>query len=80
MFFHIMISFAFFVGVVLMVSPEAFEALNRALQKEYGLKTRLLPKIENTTINIIDKAVIKNRVFAGLSISVVSFVLLLIHK
>ena len=75
-----MVSFAFFVGIVLMVSPEAFEALNRALQKEYGLKTRLVPKLENTSIDVIDKALIKNRIIAGLIIAVCSFVLLLINK
>ena len=80
MFFHIMVSFAFFVGIVLMISPEAFEALNRALQKEYGLKTRLIPKLENTSIDVIDKAVIKNRIIAGLIIAVCSFVLLLVSK
>ena len=79
-FFHIMISFSFFVGIVLMISPEAFEALNRALQKEYGLKTRLFPKFENTTIDVIDKAVVKNRVIAGLIITVISFTLLLVNK
>ena len=37
MFFYIMVSFSFFVGVFLMASPEAFKAMDKALQKEYGI-------------------------------------------
>ena len=79
-FFHIMVSFAFFVGLILMASPEAFETLNRALQKEYGLKTRIIPSLENTSIDVIDKAVIKSRVIGGMVIAIASFVLLLTFK
>ena len=80
MFFHIMISFAFFVGIVLMVSPEAFDALNRSLKKEYGLKTRIIPMLENTSIDVVDKFVVRNRVIAGIIIAITSFILLLIYK
>lgn len=78
--FYIFVSFGFFVGIVLMVSPEAFDSLNKALSKEYGLKTRLLPKIELKAIYILDKTMTKNRshgVIAGIVIAVVSFVLIL---
>lgn len=79
-FFRLMVAFAFFIGIILMVSPEAFEAFNRALQKEYGLKARIFPKLENTAIDIIDKVIMKNRVLAGFSIALISFFLLLIHN
>ena len=56
---YILVSFGFFTGIVLMVSPEAFDALNRALSKEYGIKTRLVPKIELTAIHVLDKIITK---------------------
>jgi hypothetical protein len=78
-----LLSFGFFVGIMLMISPEAFDALNRALSKEYGIKTRLIPKLELTAIHILDKIITKNRahgIISGLVIVTVSFVLLLIYK
>lgn len=80
MFFYIMVSFGFVIGIMLMVSPESFESFHRSLQREYGLKVRLVPRIENTTIELIDKAIIKNRVMSGLVISVTAFILLLLYK
>ena len=78
-FFRLMVSFAFFIGVVLLVSPEAFEALNKSFQNEAGLKIRIFPKLEDTTVNIVDKTIIKHRVFAGFLISLTAFFLLLIR-
>ena len=80
MFFYIMVSIGFFVGIILMVAPEAFDSLHKSLQREYGLKIRLVPKIENTSVDVIDRAIIKNRVMSGLIISVAAFVLLLLYK
>ena len=80
---HFLVSFGFFVGIVLMVSPEAFDALNKALSREYGIKTRLIPKIELATIHMLDKIITKKRVYgiaAGFIISTISFILLLINK
>ncbi len=79
-FFRLMISFAFFIGLILLVSPEAFAELNKTLQKEYGLRTRLLPKFENTTFNIFDKTILKYRILAGLLITITAFFLLLIQS
>ena len=76
----LMLSFSFFVGIVLMVSREAFGAFHKALQKEYGLKRRLSPKLENTRSDIIDKILIKYRVFAGVVISITAFFLLLLNR
>ncbi len=81
--FRFLVSFGFFAGIVLMVSPEAFDALNRALSKEYGIKTRLLPKLELTCIHVLDKIVTKKRshgIIAGFLISTISFILLLAYK
>ncbi len=81
--FYFLVSFGFFVGIVLMASPEAFDALNRSLSKEYGIKTRLIPKIELTAIHVIDKFVTKNRwhgIIIGFTISMVSFILLLTYR
>ena len=79
-FFSIMVSLAFFVGIVLMISPEAFASLHKALQKEYGLKKRLIPGIEDTVFDAIDKFLVQNQFFAGLMIAVTSFVLLLVFR
>ena len=77
---YIMISFSFFVGIILMVSQEAFSAFHKSLQKEYGLKRRLSPKIENTYIDFIDRVLMKYRVLAGMLISLTAFFLLLMYK
>lgn len=81
--FYILVSLGFFVGIVLMVSPEAFDELNKALSKEYGIKTRLLPRIELKAIHVLDKVITKNRMHGmvvGFIISVVAFVLILTYR
>ncbi len=80
MFFNIMVSIGFFVGIVLMVSHTAFKALDDLLKKEYGFKIKLIPKVEDKSVDVIDKFIVKNRIIAGLIISVVSFILLVIFK
>lgn len=78
-----LVSFGFFSGIVLMVSPEAFDALNKALSREYGIKTRFIPKLELATIHVLDKIITKKRshgIIVGLIITVTSFILLLINK
>jgi len=80
LFFYIMVSFGFFIGIILMVAPEAFDSLHKSLQREYGLKIRLIPRIENTSVDVIDRTIIKNRVMSGLAISVTAFILLLLYK
>ena len=74
------LSFSFFVGIVLMVSREAFGAFHQALQKEYGLKRRLAPKIEDKRFDLVDKILMKYRVFAGMLICVTTFFLLLLYR
>ena len=76
----LMLSFSFFVGLILVVSREAFGAFHKALQKEYGLKRRLAPKLEDSGSDIIDKILMKYRVFAGLIISITAFFLLLAYR
>ncbi len=81
--FYILVSFGFFVGIVLMVSPEAFDALNKALGREYGIKTRLVPRVELTAIHILDKFITKNRLHGmtiGFLISTFSFILILTYR
>ena len=78
--FQILVSLAFLGGIILMISGEAFQTLHRAFQKEFGLRKRLIPKIENTSFDIVDRILMKNRFAAGLIITVVSFVLLLVNK
>jgi hypothetical protein len=80
MIFYILVSIGFFVGIILMVAPDAYKSLHDALQKEYGIKKRFIPKIEDTKIETIDRALTKNRVIAGMLVSIVSFLLLLIYK
>jgi len=79
-FIYIMISFAFFVGILLLVSQEAFDAFNTDLQKEYGIKRRFFPKIEDSQYNFLDFLLLKYRFVAGVLIAVVAFILLLIYK
>lgn len=77
--FNLMLSFSFFVGLILMVSQEAFSAFHKALQKEYGLKRKLAPMLENTRFDFIDRVLMKYRVFAGMAICITSFFLLLVY-
>ena len=79
-FFRLMISFAFFIGIILLVAPSAFEELNKSFKKEYGLRTRLMPKVENTVFDIVDKTILKYRVLAGLMITIAAFFLLLTQR
>jgi hypothetical protein len=77
--FYIMVSFGFFVGIILMAAPEVYHPLNRALQREYGLKIRLLPKIEESA-EVVDQVLNKHRIIAGMCISVSAFMLMLVYK
>lgn len=80
MFFYIMVSMGFFFGIILMIAPEAYHQINNALQKEYGLKVRLLPKLEDRNVDFVDRIMIKYRKATGLMISISAFVLLLFNK
>ena len=80
MVFYILVSFSFFVGILLLVAPEAYEIFNRSLQKEYGLKIKLIPKLEEESISVVDKTLMKYRIGAGLMISITAFELLLLYK
>jgi len=79
MVFYIMISFGFFVGIILMVAPEVYHPLNKALQREYGLKIRLMPKIEESA-ETLDMVLNKHRVIAGMCISISAFMLMMIYR
>ena len=79
-FVYLMLSFSFFVGILLIVSQEAFVHFNKALQKEIGLRKRIIPQLENKEIQFIDLVILKYRLFCGILISVSAFLLLLIYK
>ena len=53
--FYILVSMAFVTGVILMVSPNTFEALNKVLRKEFGLRKKFFPKLEDEKIEVIDQ-------------------------
>ena len=80
MIFYLLVSFGFVIGIVLMVSPEAFNSFSEALKKEYGVKKRIIPKIENTMTSIMDDLCKKHAVIIGMFISVASFALLIICR
>jgi len=80
MIFYILVSVGFVIGIILMVAPKSYETLNEALQKEYGIKTRFIPKLEDSKIEVVDDVCKKNSVITGMIISIVSFALLLIFK
>ena len=79
-FIYLMLAFAFFVGVLLLVSDEAFSLFNKDLQKEYGLKKRLFPKIEDSWYGFVDFLLLKYRFVSGLLITIIAFILLLVYK
>ena len=80
MIYHLLVSMGFVIGIILMVAPEAFDKINEALNKEYGLKYRIIPSIEDAKSEHIDKLARKYSVIVGMVISVVAFVLILIFK
>lgn len=80
MFFYIMVSIGFVIGLILMVAPEAFVTFNKALNQEYGFKFRFLKKIEDDKIDHIDRFATKHSVIMGMIISVITFALLIIYK
>ena len=77
---YFMLSLAFFVGILLLVSQEAFNIFNDDLKKEYGIKKRLFPKIEDQWFNLVDFVVLKYRFWAAILITVAAFILLLLYK
>ncbi len=76
----LMLSFSFFVGIILLVSSDAFRSFNQALQKEYGLKRRIAPQLEDARVDFVDRVLIKYRLMAGLLICIAAFFLLLLYK
>ncbi len=80
LFMQIMVSFAFFMGIILLVSPEAFNMLNQTLSREYGLKKRIIPQLEDKKIDALDRFILQNRILSGAFISVSSFLLLVFPK
>jgi hypothetical protein len=75
-----LLSFAFFVGIMLLVSREAFTRFESDLQKEYGLKQRLVPTIEQPGNKCIDWFLLRYRFLSGIIISVSAFILLLFSR
>ena len=76
---NLMLSLAFFVGILLMVSRDAFVTLNKDLQREYGIKRRMAQKLEDVHIDVVDRTFLKYPVPAGLLIAIAAFILLLIR-
>ena len=77
---YLMIAAAFFVGIMLLVSAEAFELFDKELRKEYGMKKRLFPQIEDRKYEFVDYILLKCRFISGLIITIISFIFLLIYK
>ena len=80
LFIYIMLAFAFFVGILLLVSDQAFSIFNKDLQREYGIRKRMFPKVEDSKYEFIDFLLLKYRFISGLLISIIAFILLLIYK
>ena len=77
---YLLLSLSFFIGILLMISQESFSALHKVLQEEYGIKKKLVPMMEDVYIDVVDKFLVRNRLWAGLFIAIASFTLLLINK
>ena len=80
MFFYIMVSIGFVIGIILMVAPEAYELLSKALNREYGLKHRFFRKIENDKFENLDRFATRHSVVIGMILSITTFILLIIYK
>ena len=80
MIFYIIISLGFAVGIIIVVAPDAFEILNKALNKEYGLRFRFFKKIEDSKLGSLERLVAKHSVIIGTILSVITFALLIIYK
>ena len=80
MLFYIMVSLGFATGIIIVVAPDAFEILNKALNKEYGLRFRFFKKIEDTKLGDLERLVARNSVLIGIILSVITFALLIIYK
>lgn len=80
LFIYIMLAFAFFVGILLLVSDQAFSLFNKDLQREYGIRKRMFPKVEDSKYEFIDFLLLKHRFISGLLISIIAFILLLLYK
>ena len=79
-FFNLMISLSFFVGIMLVVSTEAFDHFNCALQKEFGIRKKIIPSVEDSANHFVDWLILKYPFFAGIFISVASFALMMVYK
>ena len=77
--YTIALCFAFFMGIMLIVSREAVECLNKDFQREYGWKRYVLSQLEEPKYKFIDAVVMKYPLWVGLLVSITSFLLLLIH-
>jgi hypothetical protein len=80
MFSYLMLSLAFYVGLMLIISQDAIKQFNHDLQKEMGLKKRVVPKLEDTNFHFVDWLLLKYPTVAGLIISILAFQLLLLNK
>jgi len=80
MIFYIMISIGFAVGIIIVVAPNAFEILNKSLNKEYGFRFRFFKKIEDSKLGSLERLVAKHSVIVGTILSVITFALLIIYK
>lgn len=79
---RVFVSLSFAIGVILVISPEAFDMLSKALSKEYGLKTRFIPKVELKIIHLLDKIIARHRIYgilAGAVIAILSLILLAVN-
>ena len=76
---NLMLSLAFFVGILLMVSRDALITLNRDLQREYGIKRKMAQKLEDVYIDVVDRTSLRYPVPVGLLIAVAAFILLLLR-
>jgi len=77
---RLMLSLSFFVGIMLIVSEEAFYHFNKALQREYGMRKRLISNLEDSSNNFLDWLVLKYRMLSGVLIAVAGFILLLMYN
>jgi hypothetical protein len=78
--FKILVTFGFLVGTLMSSSLENFQKFRQIVEQEYGIKKKIIPKIETKCSDVVDRIVLRNRVIFGVIISAASFLLLLISN
>ncbi|MFC1704006.1 hypothetical protein ACFL1E_04400 [Candidatus Omnitrophota bacterium] len=74
-FMRLMIALAFACSLFLLVTPDAYLKFSKLLQKEYGMKKKVLPVLEKES-GVIDNFLLRYRMLIGILLLFISILLL----